>query len=436
MRAIEIYCQRNGHQLIKTYVVPAGRPTAHIYQAMADDFRADRPALVIVPDASHVAEDLELFVARIIELTSLGAEVRCTDADRPDPLQSAEELLTLQGRSAVRQKRVRDAIMAKASRGQVLGRTPYGYSAGLDGQLKPVPPEVEVVKKIFEWYAGPWTAPGAEPLGGIGLRLIAQRLNGEGRLTRQGRPWTQVAVSGILRNRSYLGTYSRYGIRIVGSHKPVVDRETFNKAEAVMEKRRPARQRRDAEPFLLSGLVRSGMSGTGLFGLTRRRRWKNSDGTPRSKIYRYYESPVREPRADGNGDTIKLSWPAGKLESAVIGEVAKWPERRFRGKDLPPDEAHGSGRAETLRLAERDFARAVRSVASGHGTVRDLARPLDHLIETREKSTTVRAAAEDASTLRGMVTGNDPAVARRALRAVVERVIVQPDSVEVVPKSQ
>ncbi|MBC8452879.1 MAG: hypothetical protein H8D69_00235, partial [Chloroflexi bacterium] len=76
-----------------------------------------RLALVLVPDASHLAEDLETLVTRLLELERLGTEVRCTDPDRPDALQSGEELLGLGGRSPQRQAHIRDAIVAKASRG-------------------------------------------------------------------------------------------------------------------------------------------------------------------------------------------------------------------------------------------------------------------------------------------------------------------------------
>jgi len=76
-----------------------------------------RLALVLVPDATHIAEDLETLVSRLLELNLIDTEVRCTDPDRPDALQSGEQLLGLGGRSPQRQARIRDAIVAKASRG-------------------------------------------------------------------------------------------------------------------------------------------------------------------------------------------------------------------------------------------------------------------------------------------------------------------------------
>ena len=424
---VQRYCDRDHHQLVHLHVATDSSEVTQAYDSITELFRSGRPALVVLPDATHLADDLETFVGRMIELTELGGEVRCTDVERPDPLQSAEDLLTLKGRSAVRQRRVREAIMAKASRGQVLGRTPYGYQTGTNGQLQEKDEESEVVRQIFEWYAG------SGPNGGIGLRLIAQRLNDRGLRTRQGHPWTQVAVAGILRNRVYLGTYSRYGVRIVGSHPAIVERDLFNRAEAVTETRRPVRKRRQAEPFLLSGLLRSQTSGRGLFGLTRRRAWKRQDGTPMEKTYRYYECPHREPSQDGEEEDIKLSWPADKLEAAVREQLAEWPDSYYHGAVLVEDEA-AQGPGDQVKLAEREFTRAVRAVASGYGNVRDLQQPLEELsIARRLASETVEATYDDA-TLRKMVMAEDITTARPALLAVIERIAVGRDSVEVMPK--
>ena len=235
---IELYCQRNSHQLVAWYE-PAEDEAPGDFDARHDRYRqmiasftgqGARLALVLVPDASHFAEDLETLVSRLLELDRLGTEVRCTDPDRPDALQSGEGLLGLGGRSPQRQARIRDSIVAKASRGEVLGRTPYGYEAGADGLLKPVQGEAGIVREIFETYAGPWHAPESKPLGGPGFRAIARSINDRGFRTRTGRPWSALAIAGSLKNRTDLETYTRYGVRIAGSHEPLVERAVFKRA--------------------------------------------------------------------------------------------------------------------------------------------------------------------------------------------------------------
>ncbi|MDG0867752.1 recombinase family protein [Candidatus Lucifugimonas marina] len=390
-----------------------------------------RLALVIVPDASHLAEDIETLVARLLELDKLGTEVRCTDPNRPDALQSGEELLGLGGRSPQRQARIRDAIVAKASRGEVLGRTPFGYEAGTDGLLKPAEAEAELVKEIFTTYAGPWHAEDSKPLGGPGLRAIARSLNDRGLLTRSGRPWSALAISGILKNRTYLGTYTRYGVRIAGSHEPLVEREIFNRADAVTKSRKPIRRRATEPPYLLGGIARCDLCGRGLSGLTRRRAWKRVDGTSASKSYRYYECPSRDARSErAVGVSRHSSWHADELEKAVLDQIRQWGVRTK--KKLRP--VVGDTQAEEISEAEREFTRAVRAVASAYGTLKDLAAPLQRLEKARAADGSEDVAQIDVEKLLTEVQGDDIAMAKAAATALLERVITSEESVELIPR--
>jgi len=337
----------------------------------------------------------------------------------------------LGGRSPQRQARIRDAIVAKASRGEVLGRTPFGYEAGIDGLLKPVAGEAELVREIFETYAGPWHAADSKPLGGPGLRAIARSLNDRGLLTRTGRPWSALAVSGILKNRTYLGTYTRYGVRIAGSHEPLVEREIFNRADGVTKSRKPVRRRATEPPYLLGGIVRCDLCGRGLSGLTRRRAWKRVDGTSTSKSYRYYECPSRDARNEREvGVSRHSSWHAEELEKDVLGQIQGWGLRTT--KKLRP--VTGDSLAEEIAEAEREFSRAVRAVASAYGTLNDLAAPLRKLEDARAATGAETSKQIDVEKLLLEVQGTDIALAKAAATALLERVITGEDSVEVIPR--
>ncbi|MBN4064585.1 recombinase family protein [Dehalococcoides mccartyi] len=438
---IELYCQRNSHQLIRWFE-PDGDERPHDYDARHDRYRQmiasftganAKLALVLVPDASHIAEDLETLVTRLLELERLGTEVRCTDPDRPDALQSGELLLGLGGRSPQRQAKIREAIVAKASRGEVLGRTPYGYEAGSDGLLKPVEGEAETVKEIFETYAGPWHAEDSKPLGGPGFRAIARSLNDRGLLTRTGRPWSALAISGILKNRTYLGTYTRYGVRIGGSHEPLIDREIFNRAETVTKNRKPVRRRSTEPPYLLGGIARCDLCGRGLSGLTRRRAWKRTDGSSTSKSYRYYECPSRDARKERSGEVSRhSSWHADELESAVLQQIQGWGVR-IKNKLRP---VVGDSSAEEILESERDFNRMVRLVASAYGTLNDLAKPLKRLEQARSSDSSEDNSKQiDIEKLLAEVQGEDTGVSKLAAGALLERVIASEDQVEVIPRT-
>ena len=292
VEAIRDYCDQFHHHLVNTFTDADGDNNyAGLITSVAGP--SGNPALIIIPDSTHLADDLETLVERLLELQSTGSEIRCLDPDYPDVVQNGLRLLSLPGRSPTSLRRIRDAILAKASRGEVLGRTPYGYWAGLDGQLKVDDAEAAVVRHIFDEYAGPPPVGGLAPVGGQGLRKIAAGLNERGLTTRKGRPWTPVAIAGVLRNRAYVGTYTRYGVRISGSHQPLIDRTKFNQVQQVLESRKPSRRASSAEPYLLGGLARCALCGQGVFGLTRKRSWNRKNGEKVDRIYRYYECPGR-----------------------------------------------------------------------------------------------------------------------------------------------
>lgn len=432
--AIERYCRENFHQLVR--VVEASRPTGS-YDELVGFFRGTQTAaLVLIPDSTHLADDLPTLVERLIELEEAGGEVRCVDPDLPDPLQSGLASLGLRGRASERLRRVREAIGAKAVRGEVLGRTPYGYGAGLDGRLTPHPDEAETVERIFRWYAGDADegvgdeAAGERPVyTGPGLRRIAARLNEEDVRTRSGNAWTPVAVAGILRNRVYVGTYSRMGLRLVGTHAGLVDRTLFNRAQEIVRQRRPRRRRARPGRYLLGGLLRCGVCGRGVFGLTRRRMWRRKDGTEVSRAYRYYECPARAVRSRGAGEEHP-SWRAERLEEAVLAKVTAWARSVPEGAWVAVRESGSS--VKRRGAAERLFMRSLRDVASGAGALRDLAEPLARMRQGGvDSGAALNEEFQGVGELVGVVRGDNEEAAARALAALVERVVVRSDSVDV-----
>ena len=434
--SVRAYCNAQGHQLAGLFTPADGESERAAYARMTAGFRGitARPALVIVPDATHLAPDLEEFAARLLELRSLGCDVKCVDRDVPDIVLNAIEHLGLHGPANMRDKRVRRSVLAKASRGESLGRTPFGYAAGIDGVLHPVPAEAKIVREIFRWYTGhaesgvvtTTRAVGAavQKQEVIGLRQVARRLNDRGDRTRQGRPWTPVALANILRNRAYLGHYSRYGVWIVGAHEALIDKGMFNLAQSIIMGRKPVRGLRHAEPFPLGGMLSCGVCGEGVFGITRRRSWKRHDGTPRTEAYRYYACRARPPRGGPKGDDHP-SWRAEDLESAVRNADAN-----FYVPQLSSRPASASGGRRALVNAERDFMQQFRAVASGKLRTESLQSALAALRSARRTGSpeSDASAGDTQGTGTHEVLGLAPASSHR-------KVIVHRDRVEVVPAS-
>lgn len=475
---IRDYCQRNGHQLVEMFAAAEVGEQASAFQKMTGNFHgpAGRPALVVVPDATHLAPDLETLAGRLLELRAAGADIRCADPLLPDIVLNGLDRLSLRGVRDKRQARVRRSVLAKAARGEVLGRVPYGYAPGLDGMLRPVPAEAEVVRWMFMLYAGERgqgeaAARGPAVLGqgdtAPGLRRIASRLNHEGLKTRTGRPWTPVAIVGILRNRTYAGVYARYGTLIGRAHTPIVDRALFNAVQARLLAKRPAPAARSHSLFLLSGLVRCGMCGQSVFGLTRRRAWTLRDGTKRSQVYRYYECREHAPRHSAPLEaTAHPSWRAERLEGAVLsalsaglaapgGSRADSPEitqvqveeAPATARPGPAVAARGASRRRQggLALTEREFVRTLRQIAAGRARMSDLDSALVALRAARSRAP--QSPASPGATEGPPPAQPDDSLGRPAalapggeggieIEARVERVILYPDRVRVIRRPE
>lgn len=156
---------------------------------------------------------------------------------------------------------------------------PYGYNRvklkGKGYTLEPHPEQAPIVKMIFDLYVNE----------GLGSALIARRLNELNIPTAKNKEWTISTIRGIIRNPHYIGKV-RWNWRAVkkkrvdgvivqsrpvapesewivvdGLHEPIIDEETWNKAQEIMNGRKvvPAPPNTLTNP--LAGLIRCGMCG-------------------------------------------------------------------------------------------------------------------------------------------------------------------------------
>jgi ribosomal protein L34E len=405
--------------------VPGGQPLSDADQfsalaAWCDD-PATAPGIVLVPDSPHLAADLDTFLDRVLWLEGRGVEVRCASSPLADPLENGLKLLSPAPRVGARAARVREAIASKAARGEVLGRTPYGFRSGLDGLLEPVDAEARVVREIFDLYIrGPEGGDGP-----LGLRRIAALLNSRGSTTRAGRPWSTVSLSGILRNAAYTGAYRRRSLRISDNHAAIVDRAVFEQAQHLMASRQPRRRRRTRVEYLLAGLARCASCGRALHGLLRQRAWKRADGSEARRTYRYYECPSR-PHSGRGGRDAHASWRAEALERAVLEQAGK---RAAGGRVAVPSHREEAGVDEAMRRLRT----AIGRVAAGSGQIAEFTAARARLRRARAAAAAV-AAPEEMSVAEAIAAASsaDFSVARRAVQALVGTVLAGPGgSVEV-----
>ena len=478
------YCATGGHNLVAIFGVAGGSESLmeqlglpertapdDVANAMASDEAqflnlmsvltppAGHPALVLIHDAAHLASDVESLIRRLIQIRSSGSDAQCTDPDTPDPLLSGLSMLPLTADDAAEAGGARgvdndvasaelDArdisgpvglpkVIELAASGRVLGRTPFGYRADADGTLEPVPHEAQVVRRVFDWYVG--RDRDATP---VGMRTIVQRLQDDGVGTRSGKPWSTAAISLMLKNKVYVGTYERYGFMVAGNHAPLIDRAVWNAAQARLAKPRATHWPADSQ-FLLGGLVRCARCEHAVPGLSRKRTWRRKDGTQASQVYRYYEwaeCPTRrghsQDRQDGGKDVCPR-WRADRLEGLAKERIVGLAVEVL--DSIVPRDADADLAQEFLD-ARRAFAAAVQQVSAGKGDLEHLIPELDALGAARARLRDAGSARRSRARMRRLVRDHvanlaadvDWQTSRDAVYALVDHVAVTNDSVTLI----
>jgi site-specific DNA recombinase len=208
-------------------------------------------------------------------------------------------------------QRARDG---KWNGGQVLG-----YKT-VDKELVVIPEEAETVTLIFDKYVNE----------GWGTKKISNYLNSIGKRTKMGNTFAVVSVSTILDNPVYKG-YVRYNqvvnwetnrrkgknpdyIIAKGTHEPIIEEKTWDKAAELREKRRTGTPRQYSGTFPLTGIAKCPECGsymTSLYGA------KRKDGTRK----RYYACGQYHNKGKSvcNPNLIDADW----LEKAVFDRLTK-----------------------------------------------------------------------------------------------------------------
>ena len=190
---------------------------------------------------------------RLLLVDSLASSLKFADGRTPESALAAD--WDARPDDERRRERARESMRAKALRGLVLGRPPYGYIVE-ERALVPHPRESQVVKRMFRAYLEE----------GEGLRRIAAQLNRDGIKTRLGRAWTPGSVRTVLKNPAYTGLYRRLGVVVPASHPALIDRATFGATQRRMGERRTSSTEQERHEYPLGGLLRCGRCGSPMIG--------------------------------------------------------------------------------------------------------------------------------------------------------------------------
>jgi site-specific DNA recombinase len=314
------FCTRLGYEVAATFLdteEPKGLD-AGFAQMLTFLRRADRGFTVVAVDSlGTLGPDLGQAALKLLEIEQTGCQVLIAHTGN-EAFKELVETWADRGDGTPISEKVRSAMRRKAVKGEVLGRPPYGYRVGPRRRLELVPEEAVVVRYIFRLYLQEE----------MGIRKIAGQLNSEDVMTRRGGRWSMVTVRDILRNRAYLGHYSRFGTTVTGSHPALVSPEDFRKVQDRLQTRHGAIRTRTVVPFLLSGLVFCAKCQNKLIGVSRRQQWTTKAGETKTAAYRYYQC---ESRTNQNSCAYNTQ-RAAELEASVRASLKDddRPVTRFR----------------------------------------------------------------------------------------------------------
>jgi len=391
----------------------------HIYRDEGySGSRLDRPALdrlrddayaglldvILIMSPDRLARRYAYQVLLVEELERWGCEVIFLER----PLKDSPEdrlLLEIQGAFAEYERakfmeRARRGKLQKARAGQIMNvRAPYGYRYirkrdGAPPSLVVDDQEAEVVRQIFTWY-----------LEGKGVSWIARELSRRRIPTKFGKDrWPRASIYLILQNPAYVGTlyFNRTGYAeaegkgeekaaiprlpphhhllrprrkrvvrpkeewIAVSIPPILDEETFELAQQRRRKNLEfSRRNNKRHEYLLRGLVRCGLCGRKMSGLTR-------------KGYSYYRCRGKELAGAEGGERCPSRWVrVPSLDGLVWEAIVKLLEdpRVIREAFLQVQKAERAGDGplqERIKLIEgliqkirRQIQRLIDAYAAG-----------------------------------------------------------------------
>ena len=442
-RAFLEFCSINGYEATATFLDAAPQNGDRVGYRQLVDFLRQRPdrgfTVVVVPSLVSLGDDLRQVARRYFQLASMGVKVMSLE-DGDDVPTALLSLWTEKEGERLGQK-VQAAMRRKAVKGEVLGRPPFGYKVGPRRRLEIVPEEASVVRYIYRLYLRD----------GLGIRLIARRLNEENMRTRRGGLWSMVTVRDILRNRTYLGTYSRFGVRVPASHPPLISPDDFRRVQERLDSRRPELGKRQASLFLLSGLAYCRYCGNKMIGVSRRQRWQRRDGSERGAEYRYYQCESRTNRSLCDYHTRRAAALEEDVRQAILSQgqslAAALPRAGVEAEVLAEAQASSRRLRARLRRLDRRLEQYLDAATRGRlGRERfdsiSLALGAEQLALEESLAEAERLAHQQASAaerarrreraltrLRNEWDRLPPPQRQALLRELVERVVVRDDGI-------
>jgi site-specific DNA recombinase len=336
--ACERHAERLGARKVGEFIEP-GRTGTNMQRAglqkMLGELPHLKPTYVIVYDLSRVARDDFDALWLLREIEGHGCKLEST-LERVDDTPAGKLLYTVMAgvnafrsrgdaekvKMGLERKHLAGGSSGPARIGYLNGRTDVGGRSVAVVDIDPI--RSPLVTLAFDVFAtGDYTLTTlVELLDEAGLRTRATR-------KRPSRPLGRTALHRMLRNDYYIGIVTLNGVKVRGTHTPLVDEEVFARVQSILDAHRASGDRSQKHSHYLSGSI--------YWACGRRLGY----GRHRSKSGAYYEyfSCLSRVRRSGRGDAPYV--PVESVEQAVV--------RRMRR------EVFTSERQRQIRQAVREY---------------------------------------------------------------------------------
>lgn len=182
--------------------------------------------------------------------------------------------------------------------------TGYDY---IDGLLKVNEYEAMLIKQIFQMFNG-----------GMPIKTIAETLNDRGLIVGS-QEWIDTTIRRLLDNRHYIGEVKFSGKWYPGRQNPIVDIETFNKAQKILKVRAESYVASNKHSVPLTGFIYCGVCG----GKYHRQCWKPKNDGTRAAKYMCYSKSKKVKRMIVDPNCNNKVYKTDELEAIVFGEIRK-----------------------------------------------------------------------------------------------------------------
>jgi site-specific DNA recombinase len=342
--------------------------------------------IVIIYDPDRLARKLAQQLVITDEITAAGMKLEFVNFEWKNTPEgrlfySLRGAIAEYEKAKIKERTVRGRVQ-KAKTGRLNGDPRvYGYSFNPESDVLDLnPQESEVVKFMYRLLlAGEDGKP-------LSCRAIAQVLAERGVPAPRGKMWYPATVSKILQNETYLGTYWQYKCDYhTGSKRlrprdkqfpvpvtPIIDKETFTAAQAIIADNARSKKGRPSSNFLLKSLVVCGECGRSMCGYTSK---KKAEKAHRYYVCQGYNHGNRGFEVNGDPGTSRCSnrWRMDQLDQvaiAAIDDLLKEPEsvlakvQRMEGGAEPSFGNEVAALEATLDHAKKEKQRLMRLFTS------------------------------------------------------------------------